>query len=369
MADKLKTLQNQINPANTENSQEEDTVKSRIKKSKFRPTPSGTIPPSDIMQTQEAAPIQESSKQVEQTLPKLEQYGESLGLPEKEQTQLNNKLSSLQDSYQKAIDAYRAGADRVQVAQAIEKISQGLALWGAGAYGKKYGVDAVSGLKFSPTDWSTQMSALEKELNSAEKQYSRGVQAVEEEQKTIRQEKKEASRLDKMIAAEQAKEAAAQEKMLRTATVGDIQATIKDMDTQVKNIDNALNQMKTAQFGKLNDAEKENALLAAATGAGVPIEAMRKEKGILFWKGQKFDEDTARQALVNKKATLQKQKDAAQNRLLEVRSGGQVAPSSTITQEPTSDMIKVRAGGRIGQIPRNQFDAVKQKYPDAEIIQ
>lgn len=331
-----------------------ETVKGLIGKGGFRPTPEGTTPlaPTPTGQIEDVSkPIvkkQEPKKVIDEADESTKEVDEYIinEVPRENQPELQSTGQTLREKLETAKGAYRRGVDNVMLMKALEKIAEGLALWGAGAYGMKHGVDAVSGLKFSPIDWSDKMKALEKELDLAESEYTKGIELEEKKQKTETAAVAE-------LAKEQQKEAKEQQKLVRGATVKQLEEADNRADSTIKAIDAGLNQMKTAQFQKMDDAEKEGALLAAASSAGIPIEAMRKEKGILFWKGQKFDEETARNVLLQQKKAVQALKNTISNQLFKARSGEEIAGS----EEAPAAMVRVQAAdGRVGQIPENKVE-------------
>lgn len=130
------------------------------------------------------------------TLSEFEKYKKAMSLTETEKDKFAEIEGRLKDSLDSAKDAYSKGMRSTELYKAFEKIAEGLALYGAGLYGKKSGIDAVSGLKFSPIDWSTRTDRLTKELDMADKSYTKGMETVKEEKRGIEKLREEAVKFE-----------------------------------------------------------------------------------------------------------------------------------------------------------------------------
>lgn len=283
------------------------------------------------------ASINKAANTAEQT----SDYLAGLDLTPQEKDYFKGVEERLSNNLKTAKDAYKKGVDRIELMKTIEKIAEGLALFGAGMYGKKHGIDAVSGLKFSPTDWSDRMKALEKELDIEEKRYTTGIERAESEKERLQKYKEK--KLDKQQLLAQAAQKLREEQAskLARATESGLKRGITDTDNQVAKIDAALQAMATTKFSDMDAEQKELQLDVIASTLGVEKEELRTEVGWLF-KNNEFDPNKARELLKARKEKLLKHRMQLDNKLYQVQSGQEVsAPAPQATRLTPEDEAKI----------------------------
>lgn len=77
-------------------------------------------------------------------------------LPEQERSVYEQRLNELKASRIEAIQDWKSKKEQLGWREVFEKLGQAISLFAVAEYGTKHGVDAVSGLKFNPTDWAKQ---------------------------------------------------------------------------------------------------------------------------------------------------------------------------------------------------------------------
>jgi hypothetical protein len=237
-------------------------------------TPPVVTPPEKKKESVEPPPtVVNTVAKGDDTLTEFEAYKKKMSLTDTEKEKFAGIEERLKDSLDSAKEAYSQGMRSTELYKAFEKIAEGLALYGAGLYGKKSGIDAVSGLKFSPIDWSTRTDRLTKELDMADKSYTKGMETVKEERRGIEKLREEAvkfeegrkERDEKRAERLSTKEVATQEKGAK-GQKDILDRKIKDLDRQINDIE----KVRTST-PKSGDA-MERQYNAVATTLGIPKE-------------------------------------------------------------------------------------------------
>lgn len=203
--------------------------------------------PSKKESTEPPAAVVKTVEKGDDTLTEFEKYKKAMSLTETEREKFAGIEGRLKDSLDFAKDAYSKGMRSTELYKAFEKIAEGLALYGAGLYGKKSGIDAVSGLKFSPIDWSTRTDRLTKELDMADKSYTKGIEITKEERSGIEKLREQAVRFEegrkerdeKRAERLSTKEVATQEKGVKSQK-DILERQIKELDRYIDDINKAM---------------------------------------------------------------------------------------------------------------------------------
>lgn len=248
------------------------------------------------------------------TLTEFEAYKKKMSLTETEKDKFAEVEGRLKDSLDSAKDAYSKGMRSTELYKAFEKIAEGLALYGAGLYGKKSGIDAVSGLKFSPIDWSTRTDRLTKELDMADKSYTKGMETVKEEKRGIEKLREEAvkfeegrkERDEKRAERLSTKEVATQEKGAK-GQKDILERQIKALDRQIEDIKDV-----RAKAPKSGNAA-ENLYTSQLDTLKVPKEEYMT--GGFLGIGDGFSEKSADTALAKKQQELIAARDRLEKQL------------------------------------------------------
>ena len=274
------------------------------------------------------------------TLTEFEKYKKAMSLTETEKDKFAEVEGRLKDSLDSAKDAYSKGMRSTELYKAFEKIAEGLALYGAGLYGKKSGIDAVSGLKFSPIDWSTRTDRLTKELDMADKSYTKGMETVKEEKRGIEKLREEAvkfeegrkEREEKRAERLGTKQTAAEEKVAK-GQKDVLEGRIKDLDRQINDIE----KVRTAT-PKSKDA-MERQYKALATTLKIPeTEFMTGMLG-------GFREGAADAAFLKKQQELTATRDRLEKELRGEPGQAQPVSGLTPTQEARrQELLRKQAG-------------------------
>jgi len=232
-----------------------------------------------------------------------------MSLTPEEEKQFSETENRLKESLITAREAYSQGMRSTELYKALEKIAEGLVLFGAGLYGTKTGIDAVSGLKFNPIDWSTRTDRLTKELDLAEKQYTKDMESVETKKRGIEKLREEAVRFEEGRKEREERRAERAEGK-KTAEAEKTAKAQKDiLEGQIKDLDRQINDIKEVRTTtpKSKDAMQRQ-YQALATTLGIPESEFMT--GMLggFREG---DADAAflkkQQELIQKRAQLEKQ--------------------------------------------------------------
>ena len=274
--------------------------------------------PSKKESTEPPAAVVKTVKTGDKTLENLDSYMAKMSLTQAEKEEFAGIEGRLKDSLDSAKDAYSQGMRSTELYKALEKIGEGLALYGAGLYGKKSGIDAVSGLKFSPIDWSTRTDRLTKELDMADKSYTKGMETVKEEKSGIEKLREQAvkfeegrkERDEKRAERLSTKEVATQEKGVK-GQKDVLERQIKALDRQIEDIKDA--RAKAPKSGK----DAKNLYTSQLDTLKVP-----KEEYMTGWWGDGFSEESADAALSKKQQEL----IATRDRLEKQLSGEDVTP-------------------------------------------
>lgn len=243
------------------------------------------------------------------TLTEFEKYKKSISLTDKEEEKFAGIEARLKESLDSARQAYSEGMRSTELYKALEKIAEGLVLYGAGLYGKKTGIDAVSGLKFSPIDWSTRTDRLTKELDMAEKSYTKGLETVKEEKRGIEKLRKEAMDFEEARKEREERRAerlaTKQEAAAKETTRGQkdiLEGRIKDLDRQINDIE------KARTSTPKTDGGMERQYRALAPTIGVPESEFMTG---MFGGFREKDADAAflkkQQELIQRRSQLEKQ--------------------------------------------------------------
>lgn len=273
------------------------------------------------------------------TLTEFEKYKKSISLTDSEEQKFAGIEDRLQKSLDSAREAYSEGMRSTELFKALEKIAEGLVLYGAGLYGTKTGVDAVSGLKFSPIDWSTRTDRLTKELDIAEKSYSKGMETVKEEKRGIERLRKEAmdfeeARKERALRASE-KQAAAE----TVATEKTARAKKDVLEGKIKDLDRTINDIEKARTAtpKSKDAMQRQ-YSALATTLNIP------ESEYMTGMFGGFSEDAADKAFLKKQQEL-----IAQRAELEKQLRGETAPAQPSKLTPEKEARRQELQRKAGE--------------------
>ena len=288
------------------------------------PTPTPTpVPTPD----KEKTPIDK----IEAKLSPFEEYKKKLVLTPTETADFAAKETKLTDRLDTARKEYREGNRTTEFMMMLDKLAEAATLIGAGLYGKKHGVDAVSGLKFNPINWETRIKRLDKELDLEEKSYTKATGVLEKDKESMLAEKKAAVTYDeasvqaaqKMLAATIAAGTRKEEKSSTEAG--------RQSDRQVKRIESAISDIEKVRG--MADDKMQSAAEALATTLRIPESDLLK-KG--FWGGSSFNATVAKEALGSLQKKLVAQKD-------EILSGGRgAAPPSAGGVRTEAEELRLR---------------------------
>jgi hypothetical protein len=256
------------------------------------------------------AAVVKTVKEGDDTLTEFEKYKQKMSLTETEKEKFTGIEGRLKDSLDSAKDAYSKGMRSTELYKAFEKIAEGLALYGAGLYGKKSGLDAVSGLKFSPIDWSTRTDRLTKELDMADKSYTKGMEITKEEKRGIEKLRGEAVKFDEGRKEREEKRA----ERLSTKEVATQEKGVKGqkdiLERQIKALGRQIDEIEKVRTStpKSGDA-MERQYQALATTLGIP-----KEEYMTGMLGG-FRENSADAAFLKKQQELVAQRSQLEKQL------------------------------------------------------
>jgi hypothetical protein len=299
--------------------------------------------PSKKESTEPPAAVVKTVMKGDETLTELDKYRERISLTTGEKKEFAEIEGRLKDSLDSAKKAYSQGMRSTELYKALEKIGEGLALYGAGLYGKKSGIDAVSGLKFSPIDWSTRTDRLTKELDMADKSYTKGMETVKEEKSGMEKLKEQAVKFEEGRKERDEKRA----ERLSTKEVATQEKGVKDqkdiLERQIKALDRQIEDIKDvrAKAPKSGNAA-ENLYTSQLDTLKVP-----KEEYMTGMFGG-FRENSADIALAKKQQEL----IAARDRLEKQLTGEAVVSQSSAGRARTAEeekefmMLEAKAAGK-----------------------
>lgn len=285
------------------------------------------------------------------TLTEFEKYKKSISLTDKEEEKFAGIEARLKESLDSARQAYSEGMRSTELYKALEKIAEGLVLYGAGLYGKKTGIDAVSGLKFSPIDWSTRTDRLTKELDMAEKSYTKGLETVKEEKRGIEKLRKEAMDFEEARKEREERRAerlaTKQEAAARETTRGQkdiLEGKIKDLDRAIDDIE----KVRTSTPKVAGGMERQYRARAASLGIS--------ESEYMTGMFGGFSEKDADAAFLKKQQELIQERDRLAKQLR-----GEATPAASKDAPPSSSGLSAEQWSKLSPADKN---IVRSRFPN-----
>lgn len=221
-----------------------DTLLSKIKQNKKKDPldtfDAGTNAGADTEATESFAPVAPSispqkieepspdagQAKVNKSLEATKEYISLSKLPKNLKGVFNKKLDSLNEEWQAAQSKYEKDQDRVEFGKMLDLLARSLGQIGAGLYGLQNGVDAVTGLKFNPIDWSDSLRRIEGDRDIAFKKYLSGRAETKEEFRDVEREQRELERERKATK----KETEAEDKFTDKQLRAELKDQVRDLE-------------------------------------------------------------------------------------------------------------------------------------------
>lgn len=319
---------------------------------------------------------------VEKSLGRITEIAKGLqaskkGLTEKNSpwlTKLEAKEAEFNQLLKDAQSMAKDKEDRTETAALIEKLGQAFTLIGAGLYGNKTGVDAITGVKFISSDWEKKLDRIqnglkidiqdiqdrranalgEARLSQGEQEKREGLEATSEEKRLDREAVFARDR-------ENAKRSSAEE--LSKIELADKKMSQREKEIELRNINSSINALdkQEAELLKLPSFKKETDREAFFSANAIPYagspgmfnsnEEKNKAAMTAFFENRK-------KAFQDKRIELESKKDSL---------NGSPKEATKETAAPSSFTFKHIPSGKTKTVSKEEAD-ILSKNKDFELV-